>query len=119
MFAVHLHHAYYLKFECLSTLNYLQKTTETDSKVKNKVCNLPVIDPFDPTIMKMIEKVPPLACKGEKNLTFYQNGKLMITPGMANIKLMAVQDWNIVVANPKPDLSSLPVSPEDFQFLAR
>lgn len=31
--------------------------------------------------MKMIEKVKPLVCKGEKNLTFYNNGRLMITPG--------------------------------------
>ena len=31
--------------------------------------------------MEMIKKVPPLVCKGEKNLTFYQNGKLMITSG--------------------------------------
>jgi hypothetical protein len=31
--------------------------------------------------MEMIKKVPPLVCKGEKNLTFYHNGKLMITPG--------------------------------------
>ncbi|XP_028410405.1 uncharacterized protein LOC114533029 [Dendronephthya gigantea] len=29
----------------------------------------------------MIEKVPPLVCKGKKNLTFYQNGVLRITPG--------------------------------------
>ena len=45
------------------------------------MCNLPVIDPFDPTVMKMIEKVPPLVCKGEKNMTIYRNGILRITPG--------------------------------------
>ena len=49
---------------------------------KNMVCNLPVIDPFDPTVMKMIEKVPPLVCKGEKNMTFYRNGILRINPGL-------------------------------------
>ena len=67
--------------------NSLQKTKEKDnSKVTNQICNIPVIDPFDRTVMNMIQKVPPLVCKGEKNLTFYHKGKLMITPG--NIILM-------------------------------
>ena len=35
--------------------------------------------------MEMIKKVPPLVCKGEKNLTFYHDGKLMITPGKVSI----------------------------------
>lgn len=62
--------------------NSLQETKQKhNSNVTNEICNIPVIDPFDQTVMNMIQTVSPLVCKGEKNLTFYHKGKLMITPG--------------------------------------
>ncbi|XP_028398376.1 uncharacterized protein LOC114521988 isoform X2 [Dendronephthya gigantea] len=67
---------------------------QSDKKISNAICNIPEIDPFDATVMKMIEKVKPLVCKGNKNLTFYNNGRLMITPG-AKSKVKKV-DYEVI-----------------------
>ncbi|XP_046839616.1 uncharacterized protein LOC124433853 isoform X2 [Xenia sp. Carnegie-2017] len=56
-----------------------ERREEANTKTSNKICNIPNIDPFDSTVMKMVKKVEPLVCKGEKNLTFYRNGKLTLT----------------------------------------
>ncbi|XP_028400977.1 uncharacterized protein LOC114524062 [Dendronephthya gigantea] len=80
-----------LEFEEESCAPSLKSQTKSGKiNKKNEICNLPNIDPFDPTVMKMIENVPPLVCKGKKNLTSYQNGILRITPGK-NVKKVNYQ----------------------------